>query len=417
MVDRRRRVGRPAMAAGAVDDDTALPRRTPWRRALVSGLFLVVRGRPSAWALAGQWSEIVDRARRPAARPSLIGSLGLALAGVYMSFLLWRGTLAVLGAACRRRPAARLFFPTQLGKYLPGAVWPVVAQMRMGRELGVPRQRMAPGVPADPRPRDAGRHPGRGRCAAGAAGGRGPGGAVRAARRCRCCWRCSCPGCINSLLDRALRVLRRPGLERPLAGRDIARGVLWAMAFWLVYGGHVWLLAVGLGADPLEALPVAIGGFAIAFSLGPLLVVLPAGAGVREAVMVVLFSGLLHDAGGDRGGPHVARHPDAHRRPARPGRRPGPTPPPPHGRGEAGRCGSEHPRRRVCRRPSSYQAEGAGGGFTGGRSLQVIRSVGAGKPVRQPRALCRVAEVVVAAEVAEVELDPLAQSQSKRRSC
>jgi uncharacterized membrane protein YbhN (UPF0104 family) len=95
------------------------------------------------------------------------------------------------------------------------------------------------------------------------------------------------------LLARALRLLRRPGLDAPLAGRDMARGVGWAIAFWVVYGGHVWVLAVGLGADPWQALPVAIGGFAIAFSLGPLLVVLPAGAGVREAVLVVLLHSVL----------------------------------------------------------------------------------------------------------------------------
>jgi uncharacterized membrane protein YbhN (UPF0104 family) len=101
------------------------------------------------------------------------------------------------------------------------------------------------------------------------------------------------PRVLNTLLDRALRMLRRPGLEAPLAGRDMARGVAWAIAFWVVYGGHVWVLAVGLGADPWRALPVAIGGFAIAFSLGPLLVVLPAGAGVREAVLVLLLHSVL----------------------------------------------------------------------------------------------------------------------------
>jgi glycosyltransferase 2 family protein len=88
-------------------------------------------------------------------------------------------------------------------------------------------------------------------------------------------------------------LLRRPGLEAPLSGRDMTRGVGWAIAFWIVYGGHVWVLAVGLGADPWRTLPVAIGGFAIAFSLGPLLVVLPAGAGVREAVMVLLLHSVL----------------------------------------------------------------------------------------------------------------------------
>lgn len=257
----------------------------------MSGLLAVAMVGAFAWALAGQWSDIAAALtdQPPAA---LAGSLVLALAGVYLSFLLWRGTLAALGSRVPTRAGARLFFPTQLGKYLPGAVWPVVAQMRMGRELGVPRQRMAlaflltlglatgvgilVGVAALP--------------ALLQAEGRG---VLFGLLALPVLLALLVPRVINTLLDRVLRALRRPGLDRPLAGRDIARGVLWALAFWLVYGGHVWLLTVGLGADPLEALPVAIGGFAIAFSLGPLLVVLPAGAGVREAVLVVLLSGVL----------------------------------------------------------------------------------------------------------------------------
>jgi uncharacterized membrane protein YbhN (UPF0104 family) len=101
------------------------------------------------------------------------------------------------------------------------------------------------------------------------------------------------PRVINELLTRALKLLRRPPLDQPLSGRAIFRGSLWTLAFWFVFGLHVWVLAVGLGADPLAALPVAIGGFALAFSIGPLLVVLPAGAGVREAVLVVLLSSVL----------------------------------------------------------------------------------------------------------------------------
>jgi len=53
------------------------------------------------------------------------------------------------------------------------------------------------------------------------------------------------------------------------------------------------VLVVGLGAGALEALPVAVGAFALAFSIGPLLVVLPAGAGVREAALVVLLLPVL----------------------------------------------------------------------------------------------------------------------------
>lgn len=273
------------------DLDVASSPRTSWRRALASGLLVVAMVVAFGWALAGRWDEIVDRLadQQPAV---LLGALGLALAGVYMSFLLWRGTLSTLGSDLPLRPAARLFFVTQLGKYLPGALWPVLAQMRMGRELGVPRQRMAlaflltlglatvvgilVGVTALP-------------------------ALLRAEGRVVLLGLLALPllgllfvpAVLNWSLNLALRMIRRPGLEQPLEGRDVVRGVTWALAFWLVYGGHVWLLAVGLGAEPLEALPVAIGGFAVAFSLGPLLVVLPAGAGVREAVLVVLLASVL----------------------------------------------------------------------------------------------------------------------------
>lgn len=265
--------------------------RGSWRRSALSLTFLVLAVGAFGWALAGQWSQVVDRLadQEPAV---LVGSLGLALVGVFVSFLLWRGTLGTLGSTLPLRPAARLFFVTQLGKYLPGAVWPVLAQMRMGREHGVPRQRMglaflltlgvttlvgvllgAAALPA----------------------------LLRAEGRVVLLGLLAVPvllvllvpRVLNALLDRALRLLRRPGLGVPLAGRDVSRGVGVAVLFWLLYSGHVWLLAVGLGADPLETFPVALGGFAIAFSLGPLLVVLPAGAGVREAVLVVMLAGVL----------------------------------------------------------------------------------------------------------------------------
>ena len=271
--------------------DAPADRRTSWRRSAVSGALLLVVVAAFGLALRGRWSEIVDQLGRQSP-VVLLGALALALLGVVISFLLWRGTLAVLGSPLPRQSAARMFFPTQLGKYLPGAVWPVLAQMRMGRDLGVPRQRMGlaflltlglstlvgvlVGVAALPRLLAA----------------EGP-VVLLGLLALPVLVALLVPRFLNTLLGFALRVLRRPGLETPLAGRDVARGVGWALAFWLVYGGHIWLLAVGLGADPWQALPVAIGGFAIAFSLGPLLVVLPAGAGVREAVIVLLLRNVL----------------------------------------------------------------------------------------------------------------------------
>jgi uncharacterized membrane protein YbhN (UPF0104 family) len=272
-------------------NDVEPDRRGSWRRTAVSTVLVVVVVAAFGWALHGQWDDIVEQLKRQ--HPAVVVvALLVALAGVFMSFLLWRGTLVVLGSSLPRRPAARLFFLTQLGKYLPGAVWPVLAQMRMGRDLGVPRQRMGlaflltlglstlvgvlVGVAALPALLQA-----EGRVV------------LLGLLAVPVLLALLVPRVLNALLERALRLLRRPGLEASLSGRDMARGVGYAIAFWVVYGGHVWVLAVGLGADPWRTLPVAIGGFAIAFSLGPLLVVLPAGAGVREAVMVLLLHSVL----------------------------------------------------------------------------------------------------------------------------
>ena len=269
----------------------APPRRRSRRRTLVSGALLAAVVAAFAWALAGKWDQVVTEMRdqNPLV---LLGSLVLCLLAVLMSFLIWRGTLAVLGSPVRVRPASRMFFVAQLGKYLPGSVWPVVVQMRLGKENGIQRQRMAlaflltlglsvlvgllVGVAALP--------------ALVQAEGRS---VLFGLLLLPVLLALLVPQVLNGLLNRGLRLLRRPPLDQPFSGRDMARGVAWTLAFWVVFGLHVWLLSVGLGASAGETLPVAIGGFAVAFSIGPLLVVLPAGAGVREAVLVVLLGSVL----------------------------------------------------------------------------------------------------------------------------
>jgi uncharacterized membrane protein YbhN (UPF0104 family) len=243
------------------------------------------------WALAGQWDEIVTRLREQ--NPAVVlAALGLCMAAVAMSFVIWRGSMAALGSRVPVRIGARMFFVGQLGKYLPGSVWPVVAQMRMGRDAGLPRARvglaflltlglsvlwgLVVGLSALPALlREEGN------------------AAASLLLVVPVVLVLLVPKVINGLLARALRLLRRGSLEVPLAGRDIVRGSLWTLLYLLVQGSHVWVLAMGLGADPVESFPVAVGGFAIAFALGPLLVVLPAGAGVREAVLVVLLATVL----------------------------------------------------------------------------------------------------------------------------
>ncbi|HZA81594.1 MAG TPA: UPF0104 family protein, partial [Actinomycetes bacterium] len=84
----------------------------------------------------------------PEARPSLArlsaagvaGSLLAALLALLAGFLGWRAVLADCGARLPLRGGLRVFFLGQLGKYLPGSVWAVVAQVELGRGYRVPRR-------------------------------------------------------------------------------------------------------------------------------------------------------------------------------------------------------------------------------------------------------------------------------------
>jgi len=55
----------------------------------------------------------------------------------------WQALLAGLGSPLRTTTAGRIFFIGQLGKYIPGSVWPVLTQMELGARANVPRSRSA----------------------------------------------------------------------------------------------------------------------------------------------------------------------------------------------------------------------------------------------------------------------------------
>src|ERR687890_456828 len=120
-------------------------RRPPrWRgvlRLVVLAGFLVAL----AWALAGQWGAVRPLLGRLSAA-SLAGALAAVAGGILATFLCWREVLAGLGARLPVGSGARVFFLGQLGKYLPGSLWPVMAQMELGRDHRVPERASASAV-------------------------------------------------------------------------------------------------------------------------------------------------------------------------------------------------------------------------------------------------------------------------------
>jgi hypothetical protein len=97
------------------------------------------------------------------------------------------------------------------------------------------------------------------------------------------------PRVLNPVLGALLRLARRPPLEQPLTGRAVLVALGWSLASWLLYGVQVWLFAIRLGAPDGRAALLAVGGFAFAWSVGFLVVFAPAGAGVREVLLVAVL--------------------------------------------------------------------------------------------------------------------------------
>ncbi|SDO29902.1 hypothetical protein SAMN04515671_0477 [Nakamurella panacisegetis] len=71
----------------------------------------------------------------------VVGSFLASAIAAWSGVPAWRTLLAGLGSPLRLKNAQRVFLTGQLGKYIPGGVWTVVAQAGLAKELNVPRAR------------------------------------------------------------------------------------------------------------------------------------------------------------------------------------------------------------------------------------------------------------------------------------
>ena len=69
---------------------------------------------------------------------SILASCLFAILGVGISGLIWLILIRSLGAVIVLRDGATMFFVTQLGKYVPGSLWPVMMQADYATKLGIP---------------------------------------------------------------------------------------------------------------------------------------------------------------------------------------------------------------------------------------------------------------------------------------
>lgn len=220
----------------------------------------------------------------------------MALISPFLTMLGWRRLLADLGSTLSPANAASVFMVGQLGKYVPGSLWSVLVQTEMARRLEVPRRRTAVvglitiamalltgvglGLPAIPALADLGERS----------------TLILLGLSAVALLVVLSPPVLNRLIGAALRLIRRGPLEHDLSGAAIVQMALWFLLSWIATGVAMWILARELvepGADTPYLALVCITGFALASSLGMLSIVIPAGAGVREALLVILLVGML----------------------------------------------------------------------------------------------------------------------------
>jgi glycosyltransferase 2 family protein len=223
---------------------------------------------------------------------SVAGAAVTAAAGWACNMLAWREVVTDLGSRLSLPASVRIMSVTQLAKYLPGAVWAFAAQVELGREYRVPRRRGASAVAVS-----LALTLGVALATAAIVLPLASAGAAReywwalaiAPVIVVCMW----PPVLGRLLDRALTLARRQPLERRPSTAGILKALAWTVLGWLFWGLQAWLLIRNLTGLGVHALPIAIGGYALAWSAGVLIVPAPGGVGARELALIAVLAPIM----------------------------------------------------------------------------------------------------------------------------
>jgi uncharacterized membrane protein YbhN (UPF0104 family) len=242
--------------------------------------------------LLWQQREEVVLALRSTSAGAVALALVLAMTGAVIPGLVWRDLLVDQGQRVPVLAGLRVFFLAQLGKYLPGGIWNLVAQVDLARDLEIPPRRSATATVL----------------------------ALVLSVVCAVLVAAAVlPFALPGLVDRywwvflavpvlavlllprsvawwsrlAMRVLRRTGEPFTPTWRVMGRSTVLLLVSWVALGLHFAVLVQDLSDGTEQTWLLGIGAFALAWVAGFLVVVAPAGAGVREAALVLGFAAVL----------------------------------------------------------------------------------------------------------------------------
>lgn len=265
-----------------------ITRLRPWLQAGVFVLALVFLGA----LIATQWNQLQ-------AYPWQIeiGWLLLALVLLWLTWLLelnqWRFILGRLGGSLRYGEAARIWFLSNIIRYIPGNVWQFLGMSEMTAQHGIPRTVTFTSIAL---------HQAISTLA----------GLLLAAvyfalaghsawfdRLRLALWLAPLgliflhPRVLEATLNRVLTWLKRPPLRITLTVADLARLLLAYGLVWLGFGLGFSALVRGLAPVAWTQAPWLIASYAAAYVLGYLSLLTPSGLGVREGILVLLLQAVF----------------------------------------------------------------------------------------------------------------------------
>jgi len=274
------------------DDTDPTPAAAPSKlRERVGVLFILLVLAAVAWTVAANRTSFAGTLDRVGAGGVLLSLVG-GIVGVGATCLQWRTVLGGLGVDFGVAEGSKVFFVSQLGKYLPGSVWPIVMQMEAAKPRGANRKTViaanlitlvlsiATGLVL--------------------AGALLPFAFPDALGRFW--WALAAlplvlilalPRSLPFLLDQVLRVLRRKPLGVQLSVAATLRAAAWALLSWVGLGAHLAVLCAAVGTPSVGLVALCIGGMGLAVSAGVLFLPAPAGAGMREVVLGYVLVSIL----------------------------------------------------------------------------------------------------------------------------
>jgi hypothetical protein len=234
-----------------------------------------------------QWEEL-GRAVRDMGPLRVVVASVLGVLGVATTAEVWRCSVGAATGPVPRSLAYRVFWVSQAGKYVPGAVWPFVVQALAARRLGVEVRGVLTGGAVF-----LGLHA----MTALLVGSVGVALIPETTALLRAgTWTATvviCAVLVSGAWRRLPRLLGSDALPR-LDVASASRGVAWMCIAWLFYGGSTALLiAPLLDRDATPLLLSSTAASAIGWLVGLVVVVAPAGAGARELAMALVLGPLL----------------------------------------------------------------------------------------------------------------------------